>query len=72
LPPPSPQRQANHAGVLCGELQTSRSRHQEVGNFCDDRAEFVVAQGFLEAGENRFVISRLDVDDPVRRKSSLR
>jgi hypothetical protein len=42
------------------------------GNFRDDSTELAVAQGFLEAGEDGFVISRLDVDDPVRRESSLR
>jgi hypothetical protein len=42
------------------------------GNFRDDSTELAVARGFLEAGEDGFVISRLDVDDPVRRESSLR
>jgi hypothetical protein len=72
LPPPSPQRQANHAGVLCGELKSARGGHGEVGNFRNDRAELAVAQGFLETGKDGFVISCFDINDPVRRKSSLR
>jgi DNA-binding response OmpR family regulator len=40
-------------------------------DFRDDGSELGVAQCFFEAGEDRLLVSRFDIDHPVRRESSL-
>ena len=72
MPAPATEGDADGAGASGSELQAARGGHGQTGHFGDDPAKPAMAQTFLEAGENRLLIARLDIDHAVRRQPRLR
>ncbi len=52
-------------------MQPAGTRHGQFADLSDDPTKAPIAQPFLEAGQHSFIITRFDVDHPIRRQSSL-
>jgi hypothetical protein len=72
VPAPATEGDADGAGASGSELQAARGGHGQTGHFGDDPAKPAMAQTFLEAGENRLLIARLDIDHAVGHEPGLR
>ena len=71
LTPPAPYGDADRAGAFRRKLKPAGGRHGEPRDFGDDRAESPMPQSFLETGQHRFLIRRLDIDHPVGQQPGL-
>lgn len=52
-------------------MQPPRGGHRQTGNIGDHCAKTAMPQSFLHAGQNRFVVSGLDMDDAIGGQASL-
>ena len=71
LTPPAPYGDADRAGGFRRKLKPAGGRHGKPRDFGDDRAEPPMPQSFLETGQHRLLIGRLDIDHPVGRQPGL-
>ena len=58
--------------MLRGKLEPAGGGHGELRNLGDNGAEPAMAQSFFKAGEDGFLVTRLDVDHAVGRQAGLR
>jgi len=69
LPPPAADGDPDRAGVLRGKLEPPGGGHGKLRHLGDHGAEPAMAQSFFKAGEDGFLVTRLDVDHAVRRQT---
>lgn len=70
-PPPSSDHQTDGPGPFGCKLQTSRSHHRQAHCFGDDRAKATEPKSLLAAFQDKLLLDRFDIDDPIWMKADL-
>jgi hypothetical protein len=71
LPSPAAHGDPDGAGAFGGELKAAGGHRRQVCDLGDNRAESAMPQALLEAGEEGFLVARLDIDHTIGPKPDL-